>query len=159
MPTGNGSEKLSKNFSLREMTKSRLAIRNKINNEPTPEEKECLIQLVTNVLQPLRDAWGGPVSVNSGFRCLTLNRMLGSSDRSQHTMGQAADIEVPGRDNMDTALWIKDNLPFDKLILEYYHEASPRSGWIHVSYKNKKENRKEVLTINDRGVFSDLRPY
>jgi|TARA_B110000467_G_C18336670_1_gene498614 hypothetical protein len=158
MPNGNASEKLSLNFSLREMTKSRLAIRNKINNQPDSIQLQCLRDLVDNILQPIRTAYGRPVSVNSGFRCLELNRLLRSKDTSQHVLGQAADIEIPARDNMDTAMWIRDNLPFDKLILEYYHEASPRSGWIHVSY-NEKDNRKEVLTINDRGIFSDLRPY
>jgi zinc D-Ala-D-Ala carboxypeptidase len=158
MPNGNASKKLSLNFSLREMTKSRLAIRNKINNQPDSIQLQCLQDLVDNILQPIRTAYGRPVSVNSGFRCLELNRLLRSKDTSQHVLGQAADIEIPARDNMDTAMWIRDNLPFDKLILEYYHEASPRSGWIHVSY-NEKNNRKEVITINDRGIFSDLRPY
>lgn len=158
MPNGNASKKLSLNFSLREMTKSRLAIRNKINNQPDSIQLQCLQDLVDNILQPIRTAYGRPVSVNSGFRCLELNRLLRSKDTSQHVLGQAADIEIPARDNMDTAMWIRDNLTFDKLILEYYHEASPRSGWIHVSY-NEKNNRKEVITINDRGIFSDLRPY
>lgn len=158
MPTGNTSIKLSKNFSLREMTKSRLAIRYKIDNQPNDEQLACLKDLVTYVLQPLRDVFGCPVTVNSGFRCLELNRKLGSKDTSQHVLGQAADIEVPGRDNHDTALWLSQNLNFDKLILEHYHEASPRSGWIHVSYNNK-ECRKEILTINNRGIFSGLKLY
>lgn len=158
MPTGNISEKISTNFSMREMTKSRLAIRYKIHNQPDDEQKRNLYDLVHNVLQPLRDTFGCPVAINSGFRCLELNRKLGSKDTSQHVLGQAADIEVPGRDNHDTAMWISQNLPFDKLILEHYHEASPRSGWIHVSY-NKQNNRKELLTINQRGVFSGLLLY
>ena len=158
MPTGNISEKISTNFSMREMTKSRLAIRYKIHNQPDDEQKRNLYDLVHNVLQPLRDKFGCPVAINSGFRCLELNRKLGSKDTSQHVLGQAADIEVPGRDNHDTAMWISQNLPFDKLILEHYHEASPRSGWIHVSY-NKQNNRKELLTINQRGVFSGLLLY
>tara|TARA_Y100000588_G_C14231612_1_gene915547 strand:- start:1224 stop:1703 length:480 start_codon:yes stop_codon:yes gene_type:complete len=158
MPDGNITEKISKNFSMREMTKSRLAIRYKIKNQPNEEQRQCLYDLVLKVLQPLRDAFGCPVAINSGFRCLELNRKLGSKDTSQHVLGQAADIEVPGRDNHDTATWISQNLNFDKLILEHYHEASPRSGWIHVSYNNK-QCRREMLTINQRGIFSGLLLY
>lgn len=142
--------KLSKNFSLSEMLKSQTAARHGIINVPGHDELDNLKVLVTEVLQPVRDHFG-PVNINSGFRCLELNRKIGSSDRSQHVKGMAADIEVAGVDNKDLAKWIRDNLDFDQLILEFYYDTDPSSGWVHVSF-NGDSNRKQCLTINKHGV-------
>jgi hypothetical protein len=113
--------KLSKNFSLKELTKSTTAVRHNIDNTPDQEQLINLAVLVNCVLQPVRDAHGR-VDVNSG----------------------AADIECPAISNMELAEWIRDNLEFDQLILEFYTPSDPASGWVHVSY-NKEENRKRVL--------------
>ena len=135
--------KLSKNFTLKELTKSSTAVRHGINNNPDKEQMINLVVLTNCVLQPIRNAHGR-VDVNSGLRVLELNRAIGSGDSSQHVQGMAADIECPSISNMELAEWIRDNLEFDQLILEFYTPQDPTSGWVHVSY-NKEENRKRVL--------------
>ena len=135
--------KLSKNFTLKELTKSSTAVRHGINNNPDKEQMINLVVLTNCVLQPIRNAHGR-VDVNSGLRVLELNRKIGSGDSSQHVQGMAADIECPSISNMELAEWSRDNLEFDQLILEFYTPSAPASGWVHVSY-NKEENRKRVL--------------
>ena len=135
--------KLSKNFSLKELTKSSTAVRHGIDNNPNKEQMINLVVLTNCVLQPIRNAHGR-VDVNSGLSVLELNRAIGSGDSSQHVQGMAADIECPAISNMELAEWIRDNLEFDQLILEFYTPSDPASGWVHVSY-NKEENRKRVL--------------
>lgn len=145
--------RLSKNFTLSEMTKSQTAERKGIHNYPSLTEIDNLIKLSEKVLQPVRDHFKKPVTINSGFRCLELNRALGSKDSSQHTKGMAADIEIAGVPNKELAEWIRDNLEFDQLILEFYYpeKNDPNSGWVHVSF-NSENNRKQCLTINRHGV-------
>ena len=135
--------KLSKNFTLKELTKSSTAVRHGINNNPDKEQMINLVVLTNCVLQKIRDAHGR-VDVNSGLRVLELNRAIGSGDSSQHVQGMAADLECPSISYMELAEWIRDNLEFDQLILEFYTPQDPTSGWVHVSY-NKEENRKRVL--------------
>ena len=135
--------KLSKNFTLKELTKFSTAVRHGIDNNPNKEQMINLVVLTNCVLQKVRDAHGR-VDVNSGLRVLELNRAIGSGDSSQHVQGMAADIECPAISNMELAEWIRDNLEFDQLILEFYTPSDPASGWVHVSY-NKEENRKRVL--------------
>lgn len=137
--------RLSKNFRLSEFTKSDTAVRLGIDNVPNEKEIKNLERLVNKVIQPVRDWLGQPLIINSGFRCLELNRALKSSDSSQHVQGNAADIESIYIDNYELACWIRDNLEFDQLILEFYDGVDPTSGWVHVSYS--EYNRKECLTI------------
>lgn len=160
-----GSMKLSTNFTLGEFTKSQTASRHGIDNTPYEEEVDAMIALCENVLQPIRDHFGKSVNINSGFRCLELNRRLGSSDRSQHVKGEAADIEIYGLSNYDLAEWIQDNLEFDQLILEFWYSeedeeknptGDPNMGWVHVSYSRFGDNRNQVLTINKHGTFPGL---
>jgi len=137
--------KLTTNFSLAEMTASQTAARKGIPNNPTPGQIENLKKLCESVLQPIRNHYDAPVIVSSGFRSPELCVVIGSSIDSQHAKGQAADLQVSGIDNESLATWIKNNLDFDQLILEFYKkEEGPHSGWIHVSYVGK-ENRKESL--------------
>ena len=136
---------LSKNFSLRELTRSQTAIRKGIKNEPDQEQLMNLVALTVKILQPCRDKFGS-VSINSGLRVLELNKAIGSGNNSQHTKGQAADFEAYSISNTELATWIKDNRCFDQLILEYYEPGQPNSGWVHVSYKKEiNSNRKEYL--------------
>jgi len=137
--------KLSKNFSLAEFTKSQTALRRGIDNDPLPEHLEAAKALFEHVAQPVRDKFG-PTVVNSGYRSPDLNRAVGGSTTSQHSKGEAVDIEVPGTANYDVAKFIQDNLEFDQLILEFYTPGIPDSGWVHVSYKKDGDNRKQVLT-------------
>jgi len=137
--------KLSANFSMAEFTKSQTAERKGIDNTPEGEHLDAAIALFENVVQKVRDHFG-PTVLNSGYRSPELNEAVGGSSRSQHCKGEAADIEVPGVPNAEVAEWIRDNLEFDQLILEFYTPGIPDSGWVHVSYKADGDNRKECLT-------------
>ncbi len=137
--------RLSKNFVLAEFTKSSTAVRLGIDNTPTQPIIDNIKELVDLVLQPIADHYGR-VSVNSGYRSPELNKAINGAATSQHLQGLAADIEVPGVSNYDLACWIRDNLKFDQLILEFYTPGDPNSGWVHVSI-SKSKFRNEVLTI------------
>lgn len=149
--------KLTNNFYLYEFTKSQTALRHGIDNTPTQTEIDNLKLLCREVLQPLRYAFDMPITISSGFRCLELNKKIGSSDRSQHVTGHAADFEIPGIPNLGVAEFIRDNFSFDQLILEYWYSDVPNSGWIHCSYVSLEDNRKDVLTINKNGVYTGFR--
>ena len=140
--------KLSPHFSLQEMTKSQTALRNGIDNTPTSKHKEALEALCVNVLEPIRGNFKAPVIVSSGYRSEALCLEIGSKTTSQHAKGQAADFEIIGVSNYDVAWWIRENLVFDQLILEYYTPEDPNSGWIHISYRNDGKNRDQCLTFD-----------
>jgi len=140
---------LSKNFTLSEMTKSETALRHDMDNTPGEKEIGNLKLLCEKVLQPIRDHYGKGVKVNSGFRHPEVNAKVGGSKTSDHCLGQAADIEIPGVANAELAEWIKDNLEFRQLILEFYTPGIPDSGWVHVSYV-LEDNKKQVMTATKR---------
>ena len=143
--------RLSKNFWLNEMIKSNTAIRYGIPNVPSTEEVVALTALTISCLQPIRDAHG-VVSISSGFRSGQLSEKVNSSRRSQHCKGEAADFECHSIDNKELALWITKSLPtWDQLILEFYSNDDPNSGWIHLSYKRDGSNRKEVKRAIRKG--------
>jgi zinc D-Ala-D-Ala carboxypeptidase len=124
---------LTKNFTLEEMTKSETALRHDLENTPGEQEISAMKLLAEKVLQPVRDHFGKGVKVNSGFRNQDVNQKVGGSRNSDHTRGQACDIEIPGIPNAELAEWIKDNLEYNQLILEFYTPGVPDSGWVHVS--------------------------
>ncbi len=130
-------------FTLRELTKSDTAIRKGIKNVPSKSEEANLIVLVENILDPLRETYGKPIIVTSGYRCEELNRLIGGSKTSQHRSGQAVDIrtviDTPEENKKLYDLIIKLNLPFDQLIDEHNFD------WVHVSYSPK--HRKQILKI------------
>tara|TARA_B110000259_G_C14000631_1_gene396113 strand:- start:792 stop:1250 length:459 start_codon:yes stop_codon:yes gene_type:complete len=136
--------KLSENFSLLELTKSDTAIRKDIDNTPDDVVTANLQALVTNVLQVVRDKFGS-VKVTSGYRSPLLNSSIGGSKTSQHCFGFAADFEVGGVDNKELAVWVRDNLEFTQLILEFYTEGDANSGWVHCAY-DATDLKKQVLT-------------
>lgn len=140
--------RLSEYFTLGEMTKSQTAARLGIDNKPGPEEVNNLGLLCNRVLDPVRENFNVPFSPSSGFRSPELNKAIGGSQYSQHLEGKAADIEIPGVDNLTLAVWMKNNLEFDQLILENYEPTDPESGWVHVSY-NSEANRMECLSYVD----------
>ena len=113
---------LSDHFSLAEFTKSQTAIRKGIKNDPNDAAIENMRLLCENILEPVRQHYDIPFTLNSGFRCLALNEAVGSSPRSQHVTGQAADFEVPTIANKDLAYWIMDNLDYDQVLLEFYYD-------------------------------------
>ena len=132
-----------KHFTLRELIKSDTAIRKGIKNVPNRQEEQNLNTLVDKILDPLREAYGKPIFVTSGFRCEELNRLIGGSKTSQHRTGQAVDIrtiiDTPEENKKLYDLIIKLNLPFDQLIDEHNFD------WVHVSFSEK--NRKQILKI------------
>ena len=132
-----------KYFTIKELISSSTATQNNINNTPTKEIEENLKALVDNILDPLREAYGKPIIVTSGYRCEELNTLLKGSKTSQHRFGQAADIktvsDTPTENKKLFDLVQKLNLPFDQLIDEY------NFNWVHVSYSPR--NRKQVLQI------------
>ena len=134
---------ITKNSTLEEFyTGSTTARKLGIYNTPTEEAKKNLIALAKNVLQPLRDAYGKSIVLNSGYRCPKLNNAVGGVSNSQHTLGMAADIRCNDKTTREWIFnYIKNNLPFDQLILEHN-----KSGvyWVHVSYSTTK-NRKQVI--------------
>ena len=137
--------KLSKNFSLSELTKSQTAERKGIDNTPSTEHQENLKSLCEMILQPIRDHFGQVVSVSSGYRAPELCVAIGSSTQSQHAKGEASDFEIFGVSNKELADYIDQNLDYDQLILEYWKgEDEPNSGWVHCSYTNGN-NRKQYL--------------
>lgn len=139
--------RLTPNFTLRELTKSDTAIRHGISQRPSSAVLGNLTLLAIEVLQPIRDHFGKPVTVTSGYRSPALNKLVGGSVSSHHTLGMAADIEIAGVPNHELAEWIRDNLEFTQCILEFYEEGVPHSGWVHVSY-NKTDLRKQTLTAS-----------
>jgi len=141
---------ISDHFTLSELTKSSTAERMGIANEPGSMEVENLIMVCDQILEPVRNHYGIPFAPNSGFRGLELNRAIGSSGNSQHVKGEAVDFEVPGISNKEVALWVMENCEFDQLILEFYKEDIPDSGWVHCSYTIENDNRKSARVFDGR---------
>ena len=140
---------LSGHFSLKELTQSQTALRKGIDNTPTPEHIESLTALCVQVLEPTRRHFGKPMVITSGFRSEALCEAIGSKKTSQHAKGMAADFEMFGEDNKTLAKYIKNNLIFDQLILEFYNSTDPNSGWVHCSY-DKNNNRKQSLIYDGK---------
>lgn len=130
-----------KYFSIQELTKSQTAKRLGINNEPSKEVEASLTALVEKVLDPLREAYGHPIIVTSGYRCERLNKAVGGAGSSQHVKGEAADIRTvsdkPEENKRLFDLILSLNLPFDQLINEYGF------NWVHVSFGAR--HRRQVL--------------
>jgi zinc D-Ala-D-Ala carboxypeptidase len=142
---------LSKNFTLSEMTKSETALRKDMVNDPLDRELGNLIALAQEVLQPVRDHYGVGVKVNSGYRSPDVNAAVGGSRTSDHCKGMAADIEIPGIANAVLAEYIKDNLKFTQLILEFYTQGIPDSGWVHVSYDSDNLKCQVLTAVKQNG--------
>lgn len=129
--------KLGRHFTLDEFTHSQTAARRGLKNDPGVTELANLQALVENVLDPLRDALGKPIRVSSGFRSAAVNRAIGGSATSQHTLGQAADFTVPGMTTQEVVDAVRAlGLPFDQLIEEF-------GRWVHVSHGPR--HRRQVL--------------
>lgn len=137
---------LSKNLTLAEVTKSTTAKRLGIDNTPDEWTTENLRQVAINIFQPLREAFGCPIYVSSGYRSAELNTAIGGSSRSQHVEGRALDLDADvygSCTNSQIFNWIKENLEFDQLIWEFGDDDNP--DWVHVSYVYDGINRKRCL--------------
>ena len=129
---------ITKNFTLKELTKTNTGI----TNQPNKQEMQALIALSGKVLQPLRDIYGKPITVNSGFRSYAVNKAVGGAKGSQHSKGEAADLTTHTKEgNKQLFEIIKSELEYDQLINEYDY------SWIHVSYAVNRKNRKQILKI------------
>ena len=137
--------KLTSNLSLAEVTKSATAIRKGIANTPTATHLIALKEVSKNIFQPCREHFGKPLAVTSGYRSEALNEAINGSKRSQHSKGEALDLDADvfgGFSNAELFNYIKNNLDFDQLIWEFGNNNNP--SWVHCSYKTQG-NRNEVL--------------
>ena len=146
---------MTPHFSLAEFTKSQTALRMGINNDPPEHVKARLKILAQKVLEPVRNHFGKPVRISSGYRCLELNEVVGSKSTSQHIHGFAADFEIPGVANIEVARWMVKELDFDMVLLEFYNKKDPAAGWVHCSYLGEN-NRQKVLTYNGKRYTNGL---
>ena len=137
-----------KYFTLAEMTKSATAQRKGIKNDPSIQVCKALTALIEKVLDPLREAYGKPIIVTSGYRCEKLNKAVGGAASSQHVKGEAADIrsvqDTPEENKKLFDLIVKLGLPFDQLINEYNYD------WVHVSY-GARHRRQKLKAVKKNG--------
>ena len=149
---------ISKHISYKEGTNSTTAIRRGIDNVPNDEQLGNMVLLAEKVFEPLRAWVGGPIKINSFFRCPQLNKAIGGSTKSQHCHGQAIDIDdTYGKvANSEMYNYIKNNLDFDQMIWEFGDDDNP--AWVHVSYVSEDENRRRCLKAfkdkNNKTVYS-----
>ena len=136
-----------KYFTLKELINSATAKAKGIENKPGLMEEANLVNLVAYILDPLREAYGKPIRVNSGYRSEALNKAIGGAASSQHMKGQAADITAGNRKENQKLFDLiqKLKLPFDQLIFE---KGSIKEGpdWVHVSF-NSVSNRRQILYL------------
>ena len=133
---------ISKHISLKEATFSATATRLGIDNIPNAEHLECMKLVAEKCFEPLREWYGKPIKINSFYRGLKLNKAVKGSLSSQHCKGEAIDIDAGSiEENKKLFDWCKANLDFDQLINEY------NFSWVHISYTEKKENRKQIFSI------------
>jgi hypothetical protein len=160
---------LSKNLSLAEVTRSETAKRRGISNMPTPEHIENFKKLAENVFQPIRDHFGCPIHISSGYRSEALNKAIGGAGKvingkyvasSQHCHGEAIDIDMDGSasgvTNKEVFDYIKENLNFDQLIWEFGTDANP--DWVHVSFDSLGKQRKQILKAVKKGSATSYVP-
>ena len=143
---------ISKHISYKEGVYSTTATRKGIDNTPNNEQLENMELIADNVFEPLRTYVGGPIKINSFFRCPELNTAIGGSSKSQHCKGQAIDIDDTfGRmTNAEMYHWIKEYLEFDQMIWEFGDDDNP--NWVHISYVSEEDNRNRCLkAYKDKG--------
>ena len=136
---------ISKHVSYKEGIRSNTATRLDIINEPNEEQLKNIKLLAEKVFEPLREEVGGPIKVNSFFRCPELNKAIGGSKTSQHCHGQAIDIDdtFGYKSNAEMYYFIKSELDFDQMIWEFGTDKNP--DWVHVSYVSPEKNRNRCL--------------
>jgi zinc D-Ala-D-Ala carboxypeptidase len=148
--------KISNHLSLSEVTRSETAKRKGISNTPTAEHLENFKILAENVFEKIRTHFGVPIHISSGYRSKELNDAIGGSQTSQHSKGQAIDIDMDGSSNgvsnADVYNFIKDNLEFDQLIWEFGTDKNP--DWVHVSYVNGPNRKQKLKAVRTNGKTS-----
>ena len=149
--------KLSTHLDLSEVIRSDSAKRNGISNMPTKEHIANFMLLAEKIFEPVREHFGVPIRISSGYRSKELNAKIGGSATSQHCKGQAVDIDMDGTSltNKQVFDYIKDNLPFDQLIWEFGNEEN--CDWVHVSYV--PNGRKQILKAFKMNGATKYFPY
>jgi hypothetical protein len=150
---------LSTNLSLAEVTRSETAKRKGISNMPTAEHIENFKKLAVNIFQPIREHFGKPILISSGYRSAELNKAIGGSLSSQHCSGEAIDIDMDGTDitNKQIFDYIKNNLTFDQMIAEFPKQGNP--DWVHVSFASNRSQRKQILVAKKVNGKTTYIPY
>lgn len=154
--------KISEHLDLSEVIRSETAKRHGISNMPTPEHIENMKKLAENVFEKVRNHFRCPIHLSSGYRSKELNACTpGASATSQHSTGEAIDIDVEGNSNGLTNRmifdYIKDNLEFDQLIYEFGDDKEP--SWVHVSYESTGKQRKQILKATKVNGKTTYAPY
>jgi hypothetical protein len=145
-------ERISKHISYKEAIKSNTALRLNIDNTPNVVSLTNMTGVAYNIFEPLRLWVGGPIKINSFYRCPKLNKAIGGSKRSQHCEGRAIDIDdtFGYKTNAEMFNYIKDNLNFDQMIWEFGDDNNP--AWVHVSFDSLEGNRGRLLkAIKENG--------
>jgi len=133
-------------FTWHELLRSSEATRLGISNQPSLSAASNLTRVAILGLDPTRRHFGKPAAPSSGYRSPALNKAIGGSTTSNHSIGCATDFEIPGVDNYEVADWMTKNIPnFDEIILERYTPGKPNSGWIHFAMR-PENNRRKILT-------------
>ena len=150
---------LSKNLALAEVTRSETAKRKGVSNMPTEAHIANFKLLAEKVFQPIREHFGKPIHISSGYRSAALNKAIGGASSSQHCTGEAIDIDMDGTEisNKQVFDFIKEHLEFDQLIWEFGTDANP--DWVHVSYESTGKQRKQVLKAVKQGKTTVYRVY
>jgi D-alanyl-D-alanine dipeptidase len=151
--------KLSEHLDLAEVIRSESAKRHGIKNLPTEEHIANLKKLAENIFEPIRINFRQPIRISSGYRSQALNAAIGGATNSQHSLGEAIDIDMEGTSisNKEIFNFIKERLNFDQLIYEFGNNSEP--DWVHVSYKGNGQQRKQVLkAIKENGKTKYI-PY
>jgi len=138
-------ERISEHVSYKEGVRSNTATRLNLDNTPGSYELSNMGILTDNIFEPLRKWVGGPIKINSFFRCENLNKAIGGSSRSQHCEGRAIDLDdtFGHKTNAEMFQYIKENLNYDQIIWEFGDDTNP--DWVHVSYVSDSENRTRAL--------------
>lgn len=148
--------KISTHLSLAEVTRSETAKRRGISNTPTAEHLDNFKLLAENVFEKIRAHFGVPIHISSGYRSKELNDAIGGSQTSQHSKGEAIDIDMDGSEsgvsNADVYNFIKDNLEYDQLIWEFGSDTNP--DWVHVSYSKNKNRKQRLKAVKANGKTS-----
>jgi hypothetical protein len=150
---------LSKHLALAEVTRSESAKRLGISNMPTEQHIKNFKLLAEKVFEPIREHFGKPILISSGYRSQALNAAIGGSLSSQHCQGEALDLDMDGTDitNKQIFDFIKNHLEFDQLIWEFGTKDNP--DWVHVSYESTGKQRKQILRASKAGGKTSYSPY
>lgn len=147
-----------KYFTIAELTHSDTAIRKGINNNPTESAKLHITELVESILDPLREAWGSPIKVTSGYRGWQLNKAIGGSTTSAHSIGYAADLVPINRPMKEFKEFVKNwlitnKIPFD----QYIDEHSGNSEWVHIGLKNNSGKQRKQFLLYKSGKYTVIK--